>query len=101
MHSEHSIFDIIFSDIFCSLMCIRIFAGTVVMVNYLLMMTWLPASVSLNERISCYALKWWIQTLTKINSSATFMGIYLQNKIIFFVVKMPFLWIFMFGNFKF
>lgn len=68
------------------------------MVNYLLMMTWLPASVSLNERISCYAFKWWMQTPTKINSMANFMGIYLQNKIEFFVVKMPFLWIFLFGK---
>lgn len=82
-------------------MCHRIFAGTVVMVNYLLMMTWLPASISLNERISCYALQWWIRALTRINSTANFLGIYLQNKIIFFVVKMPSLWIFIFGIFFF
>lgn len=79
-------------------MCHRIFAGTVVMVNYLLMMTWLPASVSLNERISCYALQWWVRALTKINSTANCLGIYLQNRIIFFVVKMPSLWVFIFGN---
>lgn len=79
----------------------RIFAGTVVMVNYLLMMTWLPASVSLNERLSCYALKWWLHALTKINSTANMLGVYMQNKIIYLIMKMPFLWFLLFGNWIF
>lgn len=38
--------------------CFGIFAGTAVMVNYALMITWLPASVSISERIHCFSLNW-------------------------------------------
>lgn len=75
-----------------------IFAGTVVMVNYLLMMTWIPACVSINERISCYAIKWWVLALTKLNTAIGSIAIQMQDRIIFLVVKFPFLWIISFGK---
>ncbi|XP_055677193.1 protein dispatched [Lutzomyia longipalpis] len=34
--------------------CFGIFAGTAVLVNYILMVTWLPAAVSIAERLSCF-----------------------------------------------
>ncbi|GAB0087327.1 Protein dispatched [Sergentomyia squamirostris] len=34
--------------------CFGIFAGTAVLVNYILMVTWLPAAVSIAERLTCF-----------------------------------------------
>lgn len=74
-----------------------IFAGTVVMVNYFLMMTWIPACVSINERISCYAVKWWVLALTKVNTAIGSVAIQTQDRIIFLVVGFPYFWMISFG----
>lgn len=40
--------------------CFGIFAGTTVMVNYILMITYLPAAVLISERIYCFSRSWFI-----------------------------------------
>lgn len=95
----HFFFHFIFVTFnFINSLLFSIFAGTVVMVNYVLMMTWLPATVSINERLSCYAFSCWILALTKFNTTVSSVGVYVQDRIIFIIIKMPYLWILCFGN---
>lgn len=75
----------------------RIFAGTAVVANYLVIMTWLPASVSLQERMPCYSFQWCIQYITKINASISNCGMYLQDIVITAILKLPYLWILSLG----
>ena len=77
----------------------RIFAGTAVMANYLLMVTWLPASVSLKERISCFSFKLCPQFKQKVFSWTGIFGNHFQELFTSAVVKLPFLWIISFGEF--
>lgn len=71
-----------------------IFAGTAVLCNYLLMITWLPASVALVERLSCLSPQWcytrFIQVVfDAINRTATAV----QELVIRAICDWPLVWI--------
>ncbi|XP_035783888.1 protein dispatched-like [Anopheles albimanus] len=86
--------------------CFGIFSGTAVMANYLLMVTWLPAAVSIAERISCLLL---LKPITRVTTShrcslappfvvfARFIR-HVEDTIIGLVVNMPLLWIGLLGT---
>ncbi|CRK88732.1 CLUMA_CG002637, isoform A [Clunio marinus] len=70
--------------------CFGIFAGTAVLANYLFMISWLPASVSISERIYCFSRSWFInfKLLTKpIDSFVRFYS-QLSDKIEDFIIAL-------------
>lgn len=85
--------------------CFGIFAGTTVMVNYLLMITWLPASVSISERIYCFSRSWFINFgyfTTPIDRTLKFYGQLsgrVENLIVKLVIKYSLIWIMTLGSF--
>lgn len=76
----------------------RIFAGTAVISNYVLMITWLPASVSFVERLTCWSPRFWKHTTNALFSSINQIGTCFENFIITAVVSMPKLWILLLGT---
>lgn len=44
--------------------CFGIFAGTTVIINYFLMITWLPASISIAERLTCFSSSGFLKNIT-------------------------------------
>ncbi|CAD7084344.1 unnamed protein product [Hermetia illucens] len=79
--------------------CYGIFAGTTIIANYLLMVTWTPASVSIMERIpfsleSCMSAK----VSQKLHKSITRLGKLAEDFIINAVVKLSVLWIALLGS---
>lgn len=76
----------------------RIFAGTAVLVNYIFMVTWLPVSVSINERSPCSICPPICGTrfVQKLFSKTNRLGESVQNLFVIAVTKAPYLWIFMF-----
>lgn len=75
----------------------RIFAGTAVVANYLVIMTWLPASVSLLERMTCHPFQWCVQYITKFIACISNGGMYLQKVVIVAILRLPYLWILSMG----
>uniref|UniRef100_A0A336L3V2 CSON002639 protein n=1 Tax=Culicoides sonorensis TaxID=179676 RepID=A0A336L3V2_CULSO len=78
----------IFSTI-TAVRCFGIFAGTLVLVNFLLMITWLPAIVSIKEGLS---LKYKCLKLSSLSSSLFKCGKKLENGIINLVTFFPIFW---------
>ncbi|XP_058467660.1 protein dispatched [Malaya genurostris] len=81
--------------------CFGIFSGTAVMANYLLMVTWLPATVSIAERITCFSL---VKPVDKFIDKLTFplktisrIGRKIEDIIISLVISVPLLWIVVLG----
>lgn len=85
--------------------CFGIFAGTAVMANYLLMLTWLPASVSISEKIYCFSRSWFINFKHLAKPVDKFMKFYSQlsdrveDYIIMLVINYSILWIILLGFF--
>jgi len=85
--------------------CFGIFAGTTVMVNYLLMITWLPASVSISERIYCFSRSWFINfgyftaPIDKIFKFYSQLSGKIENMIVTLVINYSVLWILLLGSF--
>ncbi|XP_055523625.1 protein dispatched [Wyeomyia smithii] len=81
--------------------CFGIFSGTAVMVNYLLMITWLPACVSIAERISCFSLvkpvENFVDKLMYPFKAISQFGRKIEDVIISSVIKVPLLWIVLLG----
>ncbi|KAG5669714.1 hypothetical protein PVAND_000009 [Polypedilum vanderplanki] len=79
--------------------CFGIFAGTTVMVNYLLMITWLPAAVAISERIYCFSRSWFINIGYFTSSIDKFLKWYsqlsgkIENLIVTLVTKYSIVWI--------
>lgn len=89
----------IFSSI-TAVRCFGIFAGTTVLINYVLMMTWLPASVSLAERLPCSLVssKWlYGQRLHKSFKAARELAERTESFLIRLIMCVPWLWIGLFG----
>uniref|UniRef100_A0A1Q3F822 Putative patched transmembrane receptor n=1 Tax=Culex tarsalis TaxID=7177 RepID=A0A1Q3F822_CULTA len=81
--------------------CFGIFSGTAVMANYLIMITWLPAAVSIAERISCIPLGKSVETVLA-RLAAPFraisqLGRKVEDLIISLVISVPLLWIALLG----
>ncbi|KAL5283685.1 DISP1 family protein [Megaselia abdita] len=78
--------------------CFGIFAGLAIVTNYLLMITWLPACVSIMERLpSHYSKLISPNILQKVNKSFYIFGKSLENFLIKLVIKLPWLWLAIFG----
>lgn len=61
------------------------------------MVTWLPAAVSINERISCRIFKCCLRTVQRLSSKCNHLGNYLEEMFITAVVRLPYLWIILFA----
>lgn len=82
----------------------RIFAGTAVMSNYILMVTWLPASISIMERLSSYSAcnKLQVQkVLIMFNKSINNLCTKLEAFITALILNYAILWFTIFGMFHF
>lgn len=85
--------------------CFGIFAGTAVMANYLLMITWLPASVSISEKIYCFSRSWFINFKYFARPVDKFVRFYsqlsgqIEEFIIMLVINYSVLWIVVLGSF--
>lgn len=85
--------------------CFGIFAGTTVMVNYLLMITWLPASVSISERIYCFSRSWFINfgyftsPIDRIFKFYSQLSVRVENLIVRLVIEHSWCWILLLGSF--
>ncbi|KFB38757.1 AGAP004140-PA-like protein [Anopheles sinensis] len=82
--------------------CFGIFSGTAVMANYFLMVTWLPAAVSIAERMSCLML---LKPFARVSHrfSVPFIALAqfsrrLEDAIIGLVIGVPWLWISLLGT---
>ncbi|XP_035891595.1 protein dispatched [Anopheles stephensi] len=82
--------------------CFGIFSGTAVMANYFLMVTWLPAAVSIAERISCLML---LKPFARVTHRCTlpFVSIAhisrrIEDAIIDLIITLPWLWITLLGT---
>lgn len=80
----------------------RIFSGTAVMANYVIMITWLPAAVSIAERITCVSLGKPVETMLA-RLAAPFraisqLGRKVEDVIISLVISVPLLWIALLGK---
>ncbi|XP_055384764.1 protein dispatched [Condylostylus longicornis] len=81
-----------------SVKCFGIFAGTAIVSNYLLMVTWLPASVSIMERVSCHLGNFLSPNIiSKFRKSIKTFGSIVEDYVLNAVLKMPYLWIVLFG----
>lgn len=89
----------VFSSI-TAVRCFGIFSGTAVLVNYVLMMTWLPATVSMAERLPCSILctKVFYNRLHKSFKALREFGERLESVLIRLVMCVPWLWIGLFGT---
>ncbi|XP_039441963.1 protein dispatched [Culex pipiens pallens] len=81
--------------------CFGIFSGTAVMANYVIMITWLPAAVSIAERITCVSLGKPVETMLA-RLAAPFraisqLGRKVEDVIISLVISVPLLWIALLG----
>lgn len=85
--------------------CFGIFAGTAVMANYLLMITWLPASVSISEKIYCFSRSWFINFKFFAKPVDKFVKFYsqlsdkIEDFIVMLVINYPIFWIVLLGGF--
>lgn len=85
--------------------CFGIFAGTTVLANYLLMITWLPASVSISERIYCFSRSWFINLNVLSRPADKFAAFYsqfsekIENTIVALIVNYPLFWILLLGSY--
>ncbi|XP_058062470.1 protein dispatched [Anopheles bellator] len=82
--------------------CFGIFSGTAVMANYFLMVTWLPAAVSIAERISCLMLLKPFTPLTALRCNGPFVTFTrisrrVEDTIIGLVINLPLVWIALLG----
>uniref|UniRef100_A0A182Q1X4 SSD domain-containing protein n=1 Tax=Anopheles farauti TaxID=69004 RepID=A0A182Q1X4_9DIPT len=82
--------------------CFGIFSGTAVMANYFLMVTWLPAAVSIAERISCLML---LKPLARFTHRCTMPFISIahfsrrvEDTVIELIITLPWLWITLLGT---
>lgn len=80
--------------------CFGIFAGTTVMINYFLMITWLPAAVSIAERLTCFSSSGIFKNL---NDKITYpikkfcqLSQRIEDSIVLSVVRFAKLWIVIF-----
>jgi protein dispatched 1 len=81
--------------------CFGIFSGTAIIVNYLLMISWLPACISIAEKMSCLSFKFQNLTLLRLNffKSLSHFGTKLEDFIISIVVHLPYLCIAVLGQY--
>jgi predicted RND superfamily exporter protein len=85
--------------------CFGIFAGTTVMVNYLLMITWFPAAVSISERIYCFSRSWFINFgyfnahIDKFFKFYSQLSSRVENLIVKLVIEYSLIWIVSLGSF--
>ncbi|XP_041788243.1 protein dispatched [Anopheles merus] len=82
--------------------CFGIFSGTAVMANYFLMVTWLPAAVSIAERLSCLML---LKPFGRVSHRCTIPFISIaqlsrrvEETIIDLIVNLPWLWVTLLGT---
>lgn len=84
--------------------CFGIFAGTAVIANYLLLLTWLPASVSISEKIYCFSRSWFMNIKLIAKPVDKFMKLYsqlsdrIEEFIIMLVINYSVLWIILLGS---
>ena len=81
--------------------CFGIFSGTAILANYLLMITWLPATVSIAERITCFQWNYCKNLVNKLVSPlkiSSQLGLKLEDMIISLVIDVPILWIVVLGK---
>ncbi|KAJ6638287.1 Protein dispatched [Pseudolycoriella hygida] len=78
--------------------CFGTFAGTVVLCNYVLMITWIPASVSFVERLTCCSQEFCNKSADKFFSFIQKVTSYIRLSVISSVLRMPYLWIVLFGT---
>ncbi|XP_055903846.1 protein dispatched isoform X1 [Eupeodes corollae] len=82
-----------------SIKCFGIFAGTAVMSNFFLMVTWLPATVSIMERISCDCGKCISHRIfQKFNKSINCFCKKLEDLTVNAVLKFPIVWVILFST---
>uniref|UniRef100_A0A182PPZ7 SSD domain-containing protein n=1 Tax=Anopheles epiroticus TaxID=199890 RepID=A0A182PPZ7_9DIPT len=82
--------------------CFGIFSGTAVMANYFLMVTWLPAAVSIAERISCLMV---LKPFARVTHRCTMPFISIaqlsrrvEETIIDLIINLPWLWVTLLGT---
>lgn len=89
-------FDVV---VYCFNNCFSIFAGTAVICNYMLMITWLPAAVSLVERFASMRrsllCKRPLELLFKLVDN---IGSRFEKVVVRAVDEFPFVWIGLFGT---
>lgn len=78
-------------------MCFSVFAGTAVMVNFVLMVTWLPASVVVSERVCWAPLPTLYPKLRGPHLALVYMSSALNNFLVSSVVRFKYFWIFFLG----
>ena len=76
-----------------------IFAGTAVMMNYVLMITWFPAAITILERFKLKQKKFQSRLTQSSFECIIQTAKNMQNTIIKWIVKFPLLWIVILGNF--
>lgn len=74
----------------------RLYAGIVIIVNYILMMTWLPATVIIVEKMNIQLCKCWQSYVDSINLATEKFGICIQNAIIRLIGKFKYLFLVIF-----
>uniref|UniRef100_A0A1B6DLC4 SSD domain-containing protein n=1 Tax=Clastoptera arizonana TaxID=38151 RepID=A0A1B6DLC4_9HEMI len=78
--------------------CFSIFAGTTVMVNFALMVTWLPASVVVSERVCWAPIPSLYPRLRGSHLALVYLSSALNNFLISSVVRFKYFWIFFLGS---
>jgi protein dispatched 1 len=80
--------------------CFGIFSGTAIIVNYMLMISWLPACISIAEKMSCLSFKFKNLTLLRLSffKSLSHVGTRIEDSIISIVVYLPYLCIAVLGR---
>ena len=76
--------------------CFGIFSGTTVLVNYVLMMTWLPAAVSVAERLPCSMMCTKL-FYNRFHKSLRESGERLESFLVRLVMCVPWVWVTVFG----
>lgn len=79
--------------------CFSIYAGTVVLVNYVLMISWLPAIVAIDDDCNFSLCFCWKTYLELINKTIDRIGVRVQKLIIYLVDKFKWLFIVLFCKF--
>lgn len=81
--------------------CFGVFAGTAVVANFGLMVTWLPASLVVSERWCCCALlspswKAWEDKLRAIRQTVDHVWAFLEKCLLMLAMRFRYVWFFIF-----
>ncbi|XP_031628158.1 protein dispatched [Contarinia nasturtii] len=85
-----------YSSPITAIQCFSIYAATVIMVNYVLMMTWLPATVIIVEEMNMQLCKCWQSYVDSINVLIERFGNSMEQAIIRVVKKFKFIFLVIF-----